>query len=183
MANGEAVDPTLVYELKNRTFNNDGSIDTGIAYLTTDKSFTIMCDADFAGQRTSEKWALFKMMNSTWPYNGVAFTREDSSFDYSTFFWMTSRTDSHSIPLAASYVGKVKLVLTHSAGSDAMTYYVKVGKKAVVTSGLSATFRSINANLAVGGSVSNNQSFNGTVNKFAVYDTVKSSAEINAFLA
>ena len=162
----------VVYKLTNRTFANDGAVDTGIEYLTTDKSFTIMCDADFAGQQAERTWCLFKIMNPTSPYPGVAITQLSRNFNYMLVVWMTAKEDKK-IPLAYSYVGKVKIVLTHFAGSGTMNYYVQVGDSAVVTGRLTERFTTITSNLAVGGSLSNSQLFNGTVNNFTLYDEVK----------
>ena len=175
-----------VYKLTNRTFANDGSVDTGIAYLTTDKSFTIMCDVDFAGQQSNQTWVLFKMMNATSPYAGVAVTPVASNSNYLMCQWMTAKSGTggtSDVPLSYSYVGNVKIVFTHEVGSGKMTYYVKVGSNAVVSATRTSTYTAITTDLAIGGNLSNTQPFNGTVNSFVLYDSVKSSAEINDFLS
>lgn len=185
--NVTVTESNTVYMLTNRIFNNDGSVDTGIAYLTTDKDFTIMCNADFAGQQAGQSWCLFKIMNPSSPYEGVCVTARNANVNYLMVVWMTENNvtvvQQTNIPLEFSYVGNVRVVLTHTAGSSAMTYYVKVGENAVVSATLSSPFASVTTNLAVGGNLSNSQKFNGTVNLFALYDVVKTNDEINTFLS
>ena len=177
-------EPT-VYTLTDKVFANDGATDSGIAYLSDgDKAFSIMCDATFSEQ--TMRWSLFKMMNSTSPWAGILFGQANANSDYAMVQWMTTKTassGSSAISLARSYTGRVRVVLTHSLGSDALTYYIKVGSAQIIQGTLSGTFTNITANLAIGGTLSGTEGFNGTVNSFKMYDYVLNQTKIDDFFA
>lgn len=179
-----SADPT-VYTLTNKVFANDGATDSGIAYLSDgDKAFSIMCDATFSEQ--TMRWSLFKMMNPTSPWAGILFGQANAVSDYAMVQWMTIKTassGSSAISLARSYTGRVRVVFTHALGSDSMTYYVKIGSAQIIQRSLSGTFANVTGNLAIGGTLSGTEGFNGTVNSFKMYDYVLNQTKIDDFFA
>jgi len=174
------VDEGIIYQLQNRTFANDGGVNTGLLLLGQDRSFTILCDADFAGQQSSTIWVLMKCMNPTSPYAGLSIQRTDPTANILTVQWMTGKKN---INLANSYTGNVKIALTHDISSGTMTYYVKVGSNSVVSDTIASAYQTITTNVAVGGNLSGTQVWNGTINDFAIYDHVLDSTDIDEFMA
>jgi hypothetical protein len=174
-----------VYTLTNRVFNNDGAVNTETNILSSDHDFTILCDTDFAGQQTGTTWKLLSWANPTSPYAGVVVQNHNTGSKYMLVQWMTAKNVSSSssdIPLNINYTGRVRLVFTHTQGSNSMKYFVKIGTDEIITNTLSSSFTPITTNLAIGGTLSGSQVFNGTVNSFRLYDTVLTQTDIDAFL-
>lgn len=166
----------VIYHLENRTFNNDDGINTHLKVLENDRNISMVFDADFAGQVSgSVVWKPFIVMNSSSPWEGVALQADGDS---AKVIWMTKTA---SVPIARSYIGNAKIVITHAVGSGSMKYYYKVGSANMVSGTLTEAFSSITNTLRIGGAGAT-QPFNGTVNRFVVYDSVISTARINEFI-
>lgn len=166
----------VIYHLENRTFNNDDGINTHLKVLENDRNISMVFDADFAGQVSgSAVWKPFIVMNSNSPWEGVALQADGDS---AKVIWMTKTA---SVPIARSYIGNAKIVITHAVGSGSMKYYYKVGSANMVSGTLTEAFSSITNTLRIGGAGAT-QPFNGTVNRFVVYDSVISTARINEFI-
>lgn len=165
----------VIYHLENRTFNNDGGINTQLKVLETDRDISMVFDADFAVQDANVTWKPFVVMNSASPWEGVDLQADSNS---AKLIWMTKTA---SVPIARSYVGNVKVVITHAVGSGSMKYYYKVGNANMVSGTLTEAFKAISGGLWIGGGGPSGR-WNGTVNKFVVYDSVISTARINEFI-
>lgn len=175
---------TPLYSLTNTTFDGTtAGINTGVSLLATDIDFTIAFDCEQAWDITeTELLAYCKCMVATDPYPGIAVQKNsiDSSENSLLVQWMTAKAHLYNVTSYAS--GRLRFVLTHTAASDEMSYYVKYNDGSIIHGILSGTYQSVTNNITIGGSISGSQKFKGTVNSFAVYDKVFTDNEVSAFL-
>lgn len=174
------VTTALLYSLYNHTFSNDGAV-IASPFLSSDRDITIAFDVDFAGQLSNETWKLFGMGESVSPYRGLVLQSWQKASNDMMIQNMADQKQIGTINFR-SYIGNFKYIVTHSLGSDKWHYYYKIGASAVVDEEVTSQYVQIPNAMAIGGSSSGTQYFNGTVNKAEVYGRVLSSDKIAAFM-
>ena len=173
-----------LYRLENRTFDGTSAsiVDTELRLLEEDTSFTIMIDATQGSVNgvitDANHSALFVCTDSISPWTGIsAQTKLGGRMD---FQWGNQRDQN----MVCNPTGcNIKLVLTHKKGSNNATFRIKIDNNSVNSITLEDAFASIERNFAIGGSVSGNHAFIGTMHSFTIYNEVKDDATISAFLA
>lgn len=175
---GSTANPELgiLYQLPEvTTFDGTNYIDTGVKLMETDMSYSI------AFEGTPEN-------------DGVIANNKDYS-NTSAFYGFTlngKKLEAYNniTGIVFSILQKMKVVVTHEAGSSTMGLYVKNAD------GTSKEVRSVSGNYVYGQSsselrigaksnsnASNSNKLKGTIDQFIVYDRVLSEEELDAFFA
>ena len=98
------------------------------------------------------------------------------------FTWMESR--AYGAVFSDSFVGKIKVVYSHSSGSNSAVVKYKYGAENLQTLTISGTFVSISKNtIRLGATGSKSQILYGTMNEYTIYSRVLSQSEIDDFFA
>ena len=178
-------DTSLMYYLYNHEFagvinDTSDSINSNIKLTDTDKTFTLLLDADSEGMAHTY-WRLFSAIQSASPYNGIYYGARSTTNSYDMLKWI-SQSKYQLTPFDYAYVGRIRMALTHTSGSGSLAYKIKVDDNTTVSGTISSTFTATDVYLYVGGDEGQRWGFKGTMDLFEVYDKVMTSSEINDFL-
>ena len=177
-------DKTLLYNLENYSFSML-NITIPNRFLVNDKSRTLMFDIDVSENPTTSDadgstYRLFRCWGSGGTVN-VAVGKMTRSASTINILYPGITTTTEAITGTTTATGRKRILLTHSANSDSITVYSKMGTGALKTQTFTGTYAP-SGNIVVGGGTTYSIK-SGKVNRIALYDRIVSSNEINTFFA
>lgn len=170
-----------LYRLRNTTFDGTNSVDTGLKPFETDSDWSIAVDLQNTITSSDAIFRLFGALNGVSPWAGVSVQRRAASGANATKWkiqWMTQVYYIASPSILSNFA--LKLVLTHTNGSNVMNIKYVVDSGSAVTQTLTDTFQSVTENLTIGYAAGD--LWEGVINDFILYNHVLTSEEINSFL-
>ena len=170
-----------LYSTENKSFSNE-AISTGLALFEEEKDFSIALDISISSlpsSGTGSQPRLIALANSAGDNFSLAVTVKSGTNTYFNYMGQGGAVSSSSIT-----TGRSRFVVTHAKNSGSASLNMRLAGGSKLTDTVSATFVATTASrkLTFGFGTGNNALPTGTINKAVVYDTVMSSAEINAFL-
>lgn len=170
-----------IYELTNHSVAMGDVIDTGVVFLASDFSGTVLLDIDIETNHVDVQddraYKLLSVIQGTTNklYLGKA-AKASTTYNLSLY----AAGSSGSIGIAVG-IDRYKIVLTHNAASNDFYVYAKKGSGTVVNTTVTNTFSASSATLTLGRNESYSRLPKSTVYLCKVYNRVLSSAEIDAF--
>lgn len=182
---------TPIYQIQNVTVAAGDSISTGIAILAQNLSVTILLDFTVSVNSTASgaQGSIHKLlqMGSTREMCIGKYNRTDETL---SLWWMpASNSDKTTLTGVPSAAGRKRFAITHASNANELQLKAKVNDGDVSSVTKTKSFAASDAILSAGYYSDPPPEVNtaglptGTINRLAIYDTVLSDAEINAFLS
>lgn len=180
-----------IYQIQNMAVVSGDAISTGVAILAQDLAVTILLDFTASVNPTGSgvKGSIGKLlqMGTTRELCIGKYSRHDETL---SLWWLpSSNTDYTSISGVPSAAGRKRFVIVHPANSDEILLKAKAEGGTLFSMTKTKPFAATDAILSAGYYSDPPPEVNtaglpaGTINKLAIYDTVLSEAEINAFFS
>ena len=180
-----------IYQIRNTAVASGESISTGVRAFAADLAVTILLDftADTNPTGSTSKGSIHKLlqMGSTRELCIGKYNRTDETL---SLWWMpASNSDKTALTGVPSAAGRKRFAITHAANANELQLKAKVNDGDVSSVTKTKTFAASDAILSAGYYSDPPPEVNtaglptGTINRLAIYDTVLSDAEIDAFLA
>lgn len=172
-------DPSVLWHISN--YDSGDPIDTKIKLMDTDRDFSIAYDINIDSNPSSGDSSAFRLVSLT-NEAGTSFSLcyikySATSTSYSFYFCGNHPSGG----FGSISTGRLRFVITHSAGSGSATIKIRIKSGSVSTSTQNATFAPTSKTLRIGGNGTLRLP-SGTLNKAVVYNRVLSSDEINELL-
>ena len=185
MAKKSDADPNLVFSISNRVVTAGEGIRTNMSMLTATRAMTVLLDMTIDSNPTSGAGSAYRfVMNydsgiQKW---GLWVGKDYASSTNLMLYWMGQSNGWGGTPVSA---GRIRLAITHDAGSDTVNAYFKKENGTKMTRTATKTFTADGNNWMRFGSTSAvaNGLPPGTIHSAKVYDKILPSAEIDAFFA
>ena len=178
---------TFIYKLSNPTvFDGTNYINTGIQFMNTDISFTVMMKFVNGDNSGDTRATLIHCKNETSPYQGFAIRKNDNlyAFDGQTTSALTLSS------YAATENFEIVLVIRHTAGEtdyliDGSVNGIRMGQ---VTATRGKNPYLIDKPLVIGASLGNNLTsysryWIGTLNDFRIKDAVMTDSAVTSYIS
>lgn len=171
----------ILYSTENKSFSNE-AISTGVALFEEEKDFSIALDISLnslPSSGTGSQPRVIALVNSAGDNFSLAVTVKSGTNTYFNYMGQGGAVSSSNIT-----TGRSRFVVTHAKNSGSASLNMRIAGGSKLTDTVSATFVATTASkkLTFGFGTGNNALPTGIINKAVVYDTVMSSAEIDAFL-
>lgn len=153
---------TVLYSASNVVLDGTYYVDTGIAPFKTDIDFTIFLDCETVGTTDDGVVRIFGAINVEEPWYGITLQTTGEDSEYYAVHHIAGLTLLNNFTKSENH--KVKMVVTHVAGSDIWTTKMQLDGGEVETYSASTPYQYISENMYLG--KTNNLLFNGTFNEF-----------------
>ena len=173
-----------LFEILNKAVNKtELCVDTNIAIISTDRTFTILFDAYQENAIPSGSAnRLFGAIGEDSNWKGIFCGGPNSNSVYGVQ-WQTGNTSLTGFNRQSTNT-RIRIAYSHEANSGKAKISYKINNNAVQSATQTATFVSCSSTLKFGGiSSTPSENWVGTLNRCTLYDVVLSNDEIDSFFA